>query len=113
MNCLIIGGTGFLGYHAALELLRRGQRVSVLALPPLPAEDLLPSAVRVILADLNALADVELLAPTTAARPAVRPMTSSTTPMCGRSCASSPWRAPRGSGAVSCSVPPSPTLTGY
>jgi hypothetical protein len=57
MNCLVIGDTGLLGYHAALELLRRGQRVNVLALPPLPVEDLLPLAVRVALADLNALAD--------------------------------------------------------
>ena len=62
MQCLIIGGTGFLGYHAALELLRRGHRVSVLALPPLSAADLLPPQVQVTLADLNVLSDADLQA---------------------------------------------------
>ena len=60
MNCLIVGGTGFLGYHATLELLRRGHRVSALALPPLPATGLLPGEVRVIFADVNALPDADL-----------------------------------------------------
>ena len=62
MNCLIVGGTGFIGYHAVLELVRRGHRVSVLALPPLPAAPLLPSQVRVMLADLNTLPDTDLQA---------------------------------------------------
>lgn len=62
MNCLIVGGTGFIGYHAALELLQRGHRVSVLALPPLPVAALLPPQVQVILADMNALPDAGLQA---------------------------------------------------
>ena len=33
---LIIGGTGFLGYHATLELLTRGHEVTVVGLPPAP-----------------------------------------------------------------------------
>jgi dihydroflavonol-4-reductase len=53
---LVVGGTGFLGYHAVLELRRRGHEVGVLALPPLPA-GLLPPKVKVTLADLNELDD--------------------------------------------------------
>jgi dihydroflavonol-4-reductase len=60
MNIFIIGGTGFIGYHAVLEFLRRGHRVSVLALPPLPDEDLLPPEVEVILADLDSLFDEDV-----------------------------------------------------
>ncbi len=62
MNILIIGGTGFIGYHAVLELLRRGYRVSALALPPLPVADLLPVQVSVILTDMNGMSDAELQA---------------------------------------------------
>ncbi len=38
MNVFMVGGTGFLGYHAVRELQKRGHRVTLLALPPLPAE---------------------------------------------------------------------------
>lgn len=57
MNVFIIGGTGFIGYHATLEFLRRGYQVSTLALPPLPVDGLLPSEVRIHLGDLNCLGD--------------------------------------------------------
>lgn len=57
MNVLVIGGTGFLGYYAVQEFLRRGHTVSVLALPPLPAEGLLPAGVQVQLANLDHLSD--------------------------------------------------------
>jgi len=60
MKALIIGGTGFLGYHSALELIRRGHEVTVLALPPMPAEGLLPPEVAVILADIDAMPDGEV-----------------------------------------------------
>jgi dihydroflavonol-4-reductase len=60
VNVLVIGGTGFIGYHAVRELLRRGHRVSVLALPPLPDEGFLPPEVQVTLADLNALPDEQV-----------------------------------------------------
>ena len=32
----IVGGTGFLGYHAARELLAKGVSVTALGLPPAP-----------------------------------------------------------------------------
>ncbi|MGV7975385.1 MAG: NAD(P)H-binding protein [Anaerolineaceae bacterium] len=62
MQVLVIGATGFLGYHTTLELLARGHQVSALARPPLPAEKLLPPEVNITLTDLEALPDAELLA---------------------------------------------------
>ncbi len=61
MNVLIIGGTGFLGYHATHEFLRRGHTVTVVARRP-PAPDLFPASVTVKLADLNRLPDEEVRA---------------------------------------------------
>jgi dihydroflavonol-4-reductase len=60
MDILIIGGTGFLGYHAAQEFLRHGHTVSVLALPPVPAPGLFPEGVRLHLADMDRLNRREL-----------------------------------------------------
>ncbi len=60
-NVLVVGGTGFLGWHAVQEFLRRGYRVRVVALPPLPADDLFPPSVEVYLTDINALEDEALL----------------------------------------------------
>jgi nucleoside-diphosphate-sugar epimerase len=57
---LIIGGTGFLGYYAVRELLKRDYAVSILALPPLPAKGLFPAEVEIVLADLNKLTDEEV-----------------------------------------------------
>ena len=57
MKVFIIGGTGFIGYHATLEFLQRGHQVSTLALPPLPEDNLLPGEVGIHLADLNELSD--------------------------------------------------------
>jgi len=54
---LVVGGTGFLGWHAVQEFVRRAYRVRVLALPPLPAADLFPPHVDVQLHDVNALSD--------------------------------------------------------
>ena len=62
MNVLMVGGTGFLGYHAVKELQRRGHRVTLLALPPLPAEGLFSADTLIQLADLNALSDEEVTA---------------------------------------------------
>ncbi len=59
-NVLIVGGTGFLGYHAVRELVKRGHNVTILALPPLPAEGLFPASVKIQLADLNKLSDAEV-----------------------------------------------------
>lgn len=60
MKVMIIGGTGLLGYHAAHELLERGHQVSILALPPLPAEDLFPPEVQIHLSNFNQLSDGEV-----------------------------------------------------
>jgi len=59
MKVFVLGGTGFLGYHAVNELLRRGHEVIVLALD-LPKEDLLPPAVKYRLADIGACSDDEV-----------------------------------------------------
>ncbi len=61
MKVTIIGGTGLLGYHAMRELSKRGHKVSILALPPIPAGGLFPEDVPIHLHDLNQLADVELI----------------------------------------------------
>jgi len=61
MKVMIIGGTGLLGYHAMRELSKRGHKVSILALPPIPAGGLFPEDVPIHLHDLNQLADVELI----------------------------------------------------
>jgi dihydroflavonol-4-reductase len=57
MRILIIGGTGFLGYYASRELLRRGHRVDLLALPPAPPAGLFPKEVKVYLRDIGELSD--------------------------------------------------------
>ncbi len=59
MKVMVLGGTGFLGWHAVKIFLERGHEVTVLALD-MPAEGLLPPEVKVKLADLNALSDDEL-----------------------------------------------------
>lgn len=59
-SVLVIGGTGLLGYHTTLELLRRGYTVTSLSLPPMPVEDLFPAEVENLLADVSALSDAEL-----------------------------------------------------
>ncbi|WP_225049269.1 NAD-dependent epimerase/dehydratase family protein [Lacticaseibacillus kribbianus] len=58
----VLGGTGFLGYYTTLELLRRGYQVKTIALPPLPADGLLPDEVDVTLGDLFAMSDAEITA---------------------------------------------------
>ena len=54
---LILGGTGFIGWHAAHEFLRRVWHVTAVALPPLLAPDLFPPEVRVELADFRTISD--------------------------------------------------------
>jgi len=57
---VVVGGTGLLGYYAVKEFIRRGHSVTVVALPPLPGEGLLPGEVDVILADIDELDDSSL-----------------------------------------------------
>ena len=56
-SVLILGGTGFIGWHAAHEFLRRGWKVTAVALPPLPAANIFPPDVRVELADFRTVSD--------------------------------------------------------
>jgi nucleoside-diphosphate-sugar epimerase len=60
-NVLIVGGTGFLGYHAIQAFLAKGWRVTALGLPPAPPPDLYPPAVKVVLLDLEQASDDSLL----------------------------------------------------
>ncbi|HOO56412.1 MAG TPA: NAD(P)-dependent oxidoreductase [bacterium] len=59
MKVFVLGGTGFLGYHAVLELLRRGHEVTVLAFD-MPEDDLLPPGVEYRLADIDKCSDEEI-----------------------------------------------------
>lgn len=61
MKVIIIGGTGFLGYHATLELLTRGHCVTVVGLPPAPPSGLFPPDVQVHLCDISQMQDEELI----------------------------------------------------
>jgi dihydroflavonol-4-reductase len=58
----IVGGTGFLGYHAIQEFVAHGWEATALGLPPAPPADLFPDAVRVVLHSLDATADDKLIA---------------------------------------------------
>lgn len=52
-NVIVIGGTGFIGYHAVQQFIRRGHNVTVIALPPLPEEKLFPKDVNIVLANID------------------------------------------------------------
>lgn len=60
-SVFILGGTGLLGFHTIKELLSRGYHVSTVALPPMPAENLLPSEVECMLGNINEMTDEEVL----------------------------------------------------
>lgn len=57
----VLGGTGFLGYYTITELLKKGYKVITISLPPLPAENLFPAEVEIILNDINKMSDSEVL----------------------------------------------------
>jgi dihydroflavonol-4-reductase len=59
---IVVGGTGFLGYHAIQEFLKNGWGVTAVGLPPAPPTDLYPPAVKIILQNLEPLSDEELFA---------------------------------------------------
>jgi nucleoside-diphosphate-sugar epimerase len=61
MRALIIGGTGFIGYHATQELSKRGHEVTILGLPPAPPAGFLPEEVSVLLQDVGKLDGQELV----------------------------------------------------
>lgn len=56
---LIIGGTGFIGYHICNELVAKGYLVTALSYDKVP-EGFLPSEVTIIKADINKLSNHEL-----------------------------------------------------
>lgn len=56
-NVIVVGGTGFIGYYAVKEFVRRGHNVTVIALPPLPEENLFPKDVSIVLANIDELDD--------------------------------------------------------
>jgi dihydroflavonol-4-reductase len=60
-SVIIVGGTGFLGYHAIQEFITKGWEVTALGLPPAPPANLFPPAVKVILKSLDSTQDEELL----------------------------------------------------
>lgn len=65
-NVLVIGGTGFIGYHCVLHLHAAGHCVSVLTRHPDRHRNLFPAAVSLLYGDLDALEEnalAELLQP--------------------------------------------------
>lgn len=60
-SVLVVGGTGFLGYHATQEFLANGWDVTALGLPPSPPPGLFPDPVKVMLLDLEQASDPALL----------------------------------------------------
>ena len=59
-SVIIIGGTGLLGYHAGLELLRRGYKVTALAIPDIELKEWFPEQITVIYSDLYSIGNDEL-----------------------------------------------------
>ena len=58
---LVLGGTGLLGYHTTLELLRRGYGVTAVSLPTGDVGHV-PEAVESVLGDIGAMSDDEVRA---------------------------------------------------
>jgi nucleoside-diphosphate-sugar epimerase len=59
---IVVGGTGFLGYHAIQELLKKGWVVTALGLPPAPPAHIYPATVNIVLINLDETSDLTLLA---------------------------------------------------
>lgn len=57
----VLGGTGFLGYYTVNELLKKGYEIVTVSLPPLPAENLFPESVQIILEDINQMSDEKVI----------------------------------------------------
>jgi dihydroflavonol-4-reductase len=56
----IVGGTGFLGYHATQEFLQKGWQATIIGLPPAPPPNLYPDNVKIIIQNIEYLSDDEL-----------------------------------------------------
>jgi len=62
MKVFIIGGTGFLGYYATLEFLRRGHEVTTMSIPDVQLGSWFPEKqVKVIYGDVFAMNEAELI----------------------------------------------------
>jgi nucleoside-diphosphate-sugar epimerase len=60
MKVMIIGGTGFLGYHATRVLLDHAHKITVVGLPPSPPAGLFPTEVAINICDIAQLTDPDL-----------------------------------------------------
>lgn len=60
MNIFMIGGTGLLGCEAATDLIKKGHKVTSVALPPLPEGAPIPEEMDIIFQDINKVSDEEL-----------------------------------------------------
>ena len=60
MNVFMIGGTGLLGCEAAIQLIKKGHKVSSVALPPLPQSAPIPEEMELVFADINKKTDEEV-----------------------------------------------------
>ncbi len=60
MNVFMIGGTGLLGSEGAKELIRRGHKVSSIALPPIPAGAVLPPEMEITFGNYLEMSDSEV-----------------------------------------------------
>ncbi len=60
MKIMIVGGTGFLGYHAALEALARGHQIDALAIDDVELGEWYPSEIQVEFGDVFVLSEQDL-----------------------------------------------------
>ncbi len=60
MNVFMIGGTGLLGCEAATSLIKKGHKVTSVALPPLPEGAPIPEEMEIIFGDINKKTDEEI-----------------------------------------------------
>jgi nucleoside-diphosphate-sugar epimerase len=56
---LIIGGTGFIGYHICIELIKQGFSATAISFDKVP-EGFLPKSIEIVTANINNLSDEEL-----------------------------------------------------
>ena len=60
MKVFMIGGTGLLGCEAATTLIKRGHKVTSVALPPLPEGAPIPEEMEIVFGDINKKTDEEI-----------------------------------------------------
>lgn len=60
LKTFIVGGTGFIGYHTALEQIKRGNEVATISLPDINIGDWFPTQVKIEYGDIFKMSDTEL-----------------------------------------------------